>query len=68
MKQTKYRFEQFAFYDFGAVQTHLEEMAAGGWMIEKPGSCFGFCNRPTGQFGLGLCYYNSGIFSALFTR
>lgn len=40
MNQTKYRFERFAFYDFSAIQTHLEEMAAQGWMVEKPGNCF----------------------------
>lgn len=40
MKQAKRRFEQFAFYDFSGIQTHLEEMAAQGWLVEKPGNCF----------------------------
>lgn len=37
MKDVKYRLEWFSFYDCGAIQRHLEKMAAEGWMIENIG-------------------------------
>ncbi len=38
MKDIKYRFEQFAFYDHDAIKERLEAMALQGWLIEKPGN------------------------------
>lgn len=37
MKETKYRFEYFHFYDYTRIQEHLAAMAAKGWMLEKMG-------------------------------
>ena len=38
MKDVKYCFEQFAFYDQFAIRKKLEEMALQGWLIEKVGN------------------------------
>ena len=38
MKDIKYCFEQFAFYDQLAIQKKLEEMALQGWLVEKAGN------------------------------
>ena len=38
MKDRKYRLESFAFYDHTAIQRRVEEMAAQGWLLEKPGN------------------------------
>ena len=38
MKDVKYCFEQFAFYDQWAIQKKLEEMALQGWLVEKAGN------------------------------
>ena len=37
MKDRKYELNRFSIYDTAAVQRHLEEMAAKGWMIRKLG-------------------------------
>ena len=37
MKDRKYELNRFSIYDSTAVQRHLEEMAAKGWMIRKLG-------------------------------
>lgn len=31
----KYRYENIEFYDCRKIESHLEKMAAKGWMIEK---------------------------------
>lgn len=38
MKDVKYCFEHFAFYDQATIQERLEAMALAGWMIDKPGN------------------------------
>ncbi|MEA4925964.1 MAG: DUF2812 domain-containing protein [Syntrophomonadaceae bacterium] len=35
MKITKRRFEQFLFYDYTGIETHLTKMAAKGWQLHK---------------------------------
>ncbi|KPU42465.1 hypothetical protein OXPF_42500 [Oxobacter pfennigii] len=35
MKAIKRRFEQFLFYDYTSIETHLAEMAAKGWQLKK---------------------------------
>ncbi len=40
MKEIKRCFANFSFYDPPAIQHKLEEMAAQGWMFDKPGSLF----------------------------
>lgn len=35
MKATKRRFEQFLFYDYTGIETHLARMAAKGWQLHK---------------------------------
>ena len=35
MKQTKHRFEPFAFYNSTGICRHLEKMAAKGWMLTR---------------------------------
>ena len=35
MKNTKRRIEPLSFYDHNGISSHLEKMAAKGWMIEK---------------------------------
>lgn len=40
MKETKRCFANFSFYDPPAIQQKLEEMAAQGWMFDKPGRFF----------------------------
>lgn len=37
MKDTLYRPEFFSLYDLSAIRRHLEQMAARGWLPEKPG-------------------------------
>ncbi len=39
MNDRKYELNRFSIYDSTAVQRHLEEMAAKGWMIRKLGMC-----------------------------
>ena len=38
MKNHRYCLEFFAFYDHTAIQRRVEEMAAQGWLLEKPGN------------------------------
>lgn len=38
VKDRLYRPEFFAFYDHAAIQGRVEEMAAKGWLLEKPGN------------------------------
>lgn len=38
MKELKRRMESFAFYDRTAIESHLEDMAQLGWMVEQPGN------------------------------
>jgi len=38
MRDLKYRFELFSFYDHTGIQTHLERMAQKGWMLVQPGT------------------------------
>ncbi len=38
MKDVKYCFEQFAFYDHTTIQEKLEAMALQGWLVEKAGN------------------------------
>ncbi len=38
MKQTTRRINRFAFYDSRTIEHQLEDMAAQGWMLEKPGN------------------------------
>lgn len=40
MKDTKRQIVRYAFYDQTGMQTHFEEMAAKGWLIEKVNSYF----------------------------
>ena len=35
MKDRKYELNRFSIYDSTAVQRHLEEMAAKGWMLDR---------------------------------
>lgn len=35
MKTTKRRFEQFLFYDYHGIETHLSKMAEKGWQLQK---------------------------------
>lgn len=35
MKRTKRRIEHLSFFDHTGISSHLEKMAAKGWMIEK---------------------------------
>ena len=35
MKNTKRRMEPLSFFDHTGISTHLEKMAARGWMLEK---------------------------------
>lgn len=35
MKATKRRFEQFLFYDYTGIESHLKRMAARGWQLHK---------------------------------
>jgi hypothetical protein len=35
MKDTKRRFEAFAFYDHTGMAAHLEKMALKGWFLER---------------------------------
>ncbi len=37
MRETKRRFENFMPYDCSGIQTHLEEMAQKGWLLEEMG-------------------------------
>lgn len=39
-KNIKHKFEHFSFYDHTGIESHLEEMAADGWLIEKIGGIF----------------------------
>lgn len=40
MKDTRYFYESFAFYDHEGIVQQLEKRARAGWMIEKVGSIF----------------------------
>lgn len=40
MRKTKRQLPNFAFYDQKAIESHLEKMAAEGWMLEKVGNYF----------------------------
>ena len=40
MKETKQCLANFSFYDPPTIQHKLEEMAAQGWMFDKPGRFF----------------------------
>ena len=44
MRKTKRQLLLFSFYDFTGIQTHLEAMAAKGWMLESIGT-FGWLYR-----------------------
>lgn len=35
MKNTKKRIEMFSFFDYDGISSHLEKMAAKGWMIDR---------------------------------
>lgn len=35
MKRTKHRIEPLSFFDHIGISSHLEKMAAKGWMIER---------------------------------
>ena len=49
MKDTKRQMIRYAFYDQSALQTHFEEMAEKGWLIEKVNSFFFQFRRITPQ-------------------
>lgn len=40
MKNKKYIFAAFSFYDYTGIEKHLEEMAAKGWLINKISGLF----------------------------
>ena len=45
----KYRFEQFLFTDYQAIEAHLAHMASKGWLLEKIGRAFWVYRRSAPQ-------------------
>lgn len=58
MKDTKYRFETFSFFDHTGIALHLSKMAEKGWLIEKI-SNFGWIYRriPPKELAFFVSYY-----------
>lgn len=58
MSDVRYQPEFFSFYDHTAIQKRLEEMAAAGWLLQKPGNLFWKYRRvPPQRIHIAITYF-----------